>query len=105
MDNKFTTKEEYLEYRANWKLLYKVISRNIRLYKFCCWYESLGNKRKTPALTEKYESYEKWHGYPRWRIILINKPEATKMLKELKEAKIEAQKQYLESKKESVTII
>ena len=93
----FNSKETYLAYRSNWKAEYKQLSQTIRDCKFCRWFESLKNPdRITPELTEKYKS--KLNSATQSYYIHSLKAQATAMLAELKEAKVEAQRQYLASK-------
>lgn len=77
---KFTNKEEYLAYRSNWKAEYKQLSKDIRTLK-----------------AEMRESGHQitWSEFSQLKKLKIN---ATEMLEALKQAKIEAQNQYLASK-------
>ena len=124
---KFTNKEEYLQYRKDWKEEYKQLSQTIRekkwLYKE---YSRMWNKamiahghpdthwdntiksrsfweyldvmqKENPQyveLNKKYTNDQKW--------VELYSKQATQMLNELKEAKQEAQRQYLAFKKEIV---
>lgn len=102
---KFTNKETYLTYRADWKAEYKQLSINQRNLKFKVWFESLRNEtRKTAELVQKYQEIcqvckQNWYDTSR------NRDRATAMLKELKEAKNEAQRQYLAAKVEQLEIV
>ena len=101
----FTNKEMYLAYRSNWKAQYKELSTNIRNAKFCCWFASLSNPdRITPELEQRFASLSKWHGSTRYGI-MKDKAKATAMLEELKEAKLEAQRQYLAAKAEKQELV
>jgi hypothetical protein len=101
----FTNKETYLAYRSNWKSQYKELSTNIRNAKFCCWFTTLSNpERITPELEKRYASLSKWHGSTRYGI-MKDKTKATAMLEELKEAKQEAQRQYLAEKEAKQELI
>jgi len=93
----FTTKEEYLAYRSNWKAQYKQLSQDIRDLKFCRWFASLKNPvRITPDLEERFKMLSTKHGNIYYfYCIHASKSKATTMLDELKEAKAEAQRQYL----------
>jgi len=77
---KFTNKEEYLAYRSNWKAEYKQLSKDIRTLK-----------------AEMRESGHQitWSEFSQLKKLKTN---ATEMLDALKQAKVEAQKQYLASK-------
>lgn len=98
MKFKFTNKEEYLAYRSNWKAEYKELSQQIRDYKFCRWFVSLKNpKRITSELEERFKKLVAKHGN-RFYYVYPLKQKATAMLAELKEAKQEAQRQYLATK-------
>ena len=71
---KFTSKETYLAYRSEWKVKYKAISNEIRIYKHSWKHNAL-------------------------------KAKATAALEELKEAKQEAQRQYLAAKAAKETLV
>ena len=97
---KFKGKDEYLQYRAQWKQDYAQLSANIRDFKFC---------RKSPTTiaalgqTDRYERVKKAHsnqwGFWPSSLAWRGRKEAAAMLDELKLAKIEAQRQYLEAHK------
>jgi hypothetical protein len=94
----FTNKQEYLAYRSNWKAQYKELSQQIRDYKFCRWFVSLKNPaRITPELEEQFKKIVAKHGNRAYYVYPL-KRKATSMLQELKESKIEAQRQYLATK-------
>jgi hypothetical protein len=100
----FATKQEYLNYRDNWKMQYSALSQKIREYKFCKWFSSLGRPdRITPELTAKFESLRLKH-INRYYYIKPLKDEATAMLVELKEAKLLAQIRYLQCKNEELCV-
>ena len=125
MRNKnFNTKEEYLQYRKDWKEKYKELSQTIREYKWMMKeYDRMWNKawiahgdpyalswhdtrvggrfwdyfhllekenEKYQIIRKRYLQGKKWIDY--------YQKEATAMLEELKIAKVEAQRQYLESR-------
>lgn len=116
---KFTTKEEYLQYRKDWKKEYMVLSQMIRDYKTI---RNLRNKECNKAMqmiggmlnydnVNKYFKYveqnikenfylqsliDKYKGKKTW--LEKQRKEANKMMEELKDAKIEANRQYLASK-------
>lgn len=123
MNNKFTTKQEYLDYRSNWKSEYKKTSQIIRDLRYIdkeyaraynkAWMststdytgnwrskfynrtlEILNENKKYQELTLKYK--------PMVGNTKAYKALATDMLNELKEAKVEAQRQYLESKQQLI---
>jgi hypothetical protein len=107
MNNKFTftNKEEYLAYRQAWKAEYKELSNTIRDIK---WGRKFINKASNKAhlqtgsdswnanceryqtILKKVDRYDFWNDK--------HKKTATEMLKDLKLAKAEAQRQYLEQK-------
>lgn len=123
MNNKFTTKQEYLHYRSNWKSEYKKISQTIRDLRYIeKEYATAYNKAWVSTSTNYTDN---WHSkfYNRTLEILkenkkyqeltlkykpmvgsttVYKASATDMLNELKEAKVEAQRQYLESKQQLI---
>ena len=91
----FETREEYLEWRTDWKAEYKGLSKEIRRLKnsrkeFIWKYRPKGNdtmKRRTKVGSNPdYNSSADWKVY-------CEKNKATRMLKLLKEAKIEAGRQ------------
>jgi len=94
----FNTKEEYLAYRSEWKAQYKELSQQIRDYKFCRWFTSVRNPdRITPELEARFKKLVAKHGNKFYYVAPLQK-KATAMLEELKEAKQEAQRQYLAAK-------
>jgi hypothetical protein len=94
----FTTKEEYIAYRANWKAEYSKLSQQIRDRKFCRWYGSLQlPERKSEAMQKRYDALVKKEGFSCAYVTPL-KNKATEMLEELKAAKVEAQRQYLATK-------
>jgi hypothetical protein len=102
MKTQFTTKEEYLAYRSQWKAEYATLSQTIRDAKFCNWFEKLGtNRRKNKILQKRYDSLGSYHGTTDYAITGL-KGQATNMLKERKASKVEAQRQYLEQKQQLV---
>ena len=94
----FTNREEYMAYRLKWKSDYKELSEKIRAIKFLNWYGKVSNPdRMTDALDSKYhELNEKYKSRTQWEIYTL-KSTATKMLAELKSAKVLAQEQYLKT--------
>ena len=116
-NTEFKTKEEYLQYKKDWKSEYKELSQTIREKKILHkknsrifnkavsekgWGDGLWrmveffteDKKKTDPkykeLVEKYKDDRRW--------VENLSSEATMMLEELKESKMEAQRQYLASK-------
>ena len=83
----FNNKETYLAYRSNWKAEYKQLSEDIRDLKL-----DIKDAQRNNDFT----------GRPQYSLYKLRK-QATAMLAELKEAKQEAQRQYLASKQELVT--
>lgn len=117
---KFTTKEEYLQYRKDWKEEYMALSQTIRERKWLhSRYCSIANKANLEVgmnyqninkyfnyikmLSEEDVQYKEIRAKQNWRIsketLSLN---ATIMLQELKDAKIEANRQYLASRKVEV---
>jgi len=102
--NKFNSRETYLAYRSNWKAQYKELSAAIRLFRLA--YNNSQRRERTPAqgqlMQDAKRSLNPANGlcfpttflYQRMRL----GRQATAMLEELKEAKLEAQRQYLASK-------
>lgn len=127
--NKFTNKQEYLAYRTQWKSDYKQLSQKIRDYK---WMKTQYQRFASPIIAkynqnyhtfsytdamkqindvlftnEKYsELFKKYELKQHYQVFYVDglKMTATKMLLELKEAKIEAQRQYLAEKQSTVCV-
>jgi hypothetical protein len=97
----FTNREEYQQYRTEWKDMYAALSQNIRNAKFCAWYNRLGPKRQTKELNHRFDALKHWHGATYYSI-LVDIHQASAMLLELKAAKVEAQRQYLAEKEAAV---
>ena len=112
----FTNKEEYLAYRSNWKAEYKALSQTIRERKWLhSRYSTIANKANLEVgmdyqninryfdylklLSDEDTKYKEIRAKQNWR---ISKEKlsltATVMLQELKNAKKEANRQYLEQK-------
>jgi hypothetical protein len=94
----FNSKETYLQYRTDWKRRYASLSQTIRDLKYCRKYSSFGTDR---YLETKKTHETTWGFFPQslaWR----HRQQASAMLEELKEAKAEAQRQYVESKAKSL---
>lgn len=91
----FTTREEYLAYRADWKKRYKTLSKNIRdlknkRKKFKWEYRAKGDTvSKRRIKIGENPNYDLTAG---WRAVNL-KGDATAMLEELAESKIKAGKQ------------
>lgn len=79
----FTNKEEYLAYRSAWKAEYKELTRTIRQLK--------ADIRQT----QKEKEYAGGMQYT----LILERRAANTMIEDLKLSKMEAQRQYLESKK------
>jgi hypothetical protein len=120
---KFNTREEYVEAVKQWKIAYKQLSQQIRdgkaarvmwqkawskaeahtqsgnyseIYKLCRQYLSIDARYQ--ALYDKYNpTKNQYWQYPHYWTL---KKDATKMLEERKLARVEAQRQYLEAKKD-----
>ena len=82
---KFNNKETYLMYCSNWKSEYKQLSQTLREQK-----QDIRNT-SMPSFTQYWN-------------LRCNKKKATAMLEELKEAKKEAQRQYLASKEKELVM-
>lgn len=80
--SQFTTKETYLAFRADWKQRYKQLSAEIRQHKL-----EIKKAQREGAHTGSME----------WRRQEMAR-QATQMLEELAQAKLEAQRQYLARK-------
>lgn len=114
---KFTTKEEYLQYRKDWKEEYMALSQIIRdkkwmrreyakinakalrqvgggqneYLKLCATINTLiADNEKYSKLNEKYKNDRIW--------LEKQREEAKTMMEELSDSKIEANRQYLASK-------
>jgi hypothetical protein len=97
----FKTKEEYLAYRSEWKAEYKQLSQDIRDLKFCRNFPQ-ANRFNNPANVKRYREIQKRlfnnvNTNVYW-VLEEKKRKATDMLEQLKEAKQEAQRQYLEKR-------
>lgn len=102
--SKFTNKEEYLQYRKDWKAEYKQLSQQIRDAKFCRWYASIRRQdRMTPERDERWAKISGKTDYSYWAIKTL-KVQATNMLDVLKESKQEAHQQYLAGKQQKLVI-
>lgn len=104
---KFTTKQEYIDYRKNWKAQYKELSQKLRDIKFIHRAINFGKERFTADVEAKLKNllikYNPTKTPISWNWeIARSKITATNMLAELKESKIEAQNQYLASKNEEL---
>jgi len=75
----FNSKDSYLAWRGQWKAEYRGLSQSIRQVKI--------------AIREKMRARE-WAGGEQWKLSQL-RAEATARLELLKEAKAEAQRQYL----------
>lgn len=122
--NKFTNKQEYLAYRTQWKSDYKQLSQRIRDYKWMRKHytrvaapllndatlnyitasnkinEALNNNERYSKLFKHYDLKQHYQTFYLYGLKTI----ATQMLLELKEAKIEAQRQYLAEKQSTVCV-
>ena len=83
----FTTRETYLQYRAEWKCQYAELSTNQRETKNKI---KLSMRNKAPYLRGAAWQFQAAE--------ITNKNEANRMLDALKEAKVEAQRQFTLSK-------
>lgn len=100
----FTNKNEYLQYRKDWKANYKQLSQQIRNFKFAYWYQQpLRADRRTLELDARYERICKQYKTNCFYTYGL-KQKAKSMLAELKLAKQEAQRQYLASKEQPVQL-
>ena len=120
MNTKFNSRETYLAYRSEWKARYNELSETIREKK---WMRNEYNRACNQAYTEtkgKWPDFhkrtiellnqnaryaqlqEKYKGERKW--LELYRKEATAMLEELKEAKVEAQRQYLASKEKEMVL-
>lgn len=112
----FTNKEEYLAYRSAWKAEYKALSQTIRERKWLqSRFSTIANKANI-EVNNDYSNINKYFDYiirfsnedktyseirakQNWRISKEKlSVTATKMLEELKLAKIESNRQYVEQK-------
>src|SRR5208337_3974366 len=60
---KFTSKDEYLRWRSEWKANYKTLTQQIRDVKFARWFEDSrrGGVKMNAAQTQRYEAIAKAH--------------------------------------------
>lgn len=122
--NKFNTREEYVEAVKQWKIAYKQLSQQIRDGKAArvmwqkAWSKAEANSAKTEhymkiyslcrqylSIDARYQAlYDKYNPtknqYWQYPYYCTLKKDATKMLEERKLARVEAQRQYLEAKKD-----
>lgn len=89
MTAKFTNKEEYLQYRKEWKAEYKQLSNEIR-----------ENKKDMKDVMRHNE-----YAGGIQSCLIRQRYEATTMLEQLKDAKAEAQRQYLSDKTKKEELI
>ena len=101
---KFTTKEEYLAYRSDWKAHYKELSQQIRDAKFCRWFCSLKREDRIKPHLAHFQTIGHKTDWTYWSIYKMQ-CNATTMLAELKEAKEEAQRQYLAAKTQKEELV
>lgn len=125
----FNNKEEYLAYRKMWKAEYKELTRTIRDAKRCklLFQQATSKANRDSYVPGQYRNYSKFHNltkenleqdveyqelkkkynvtnyqywmYPNHETL---KGVARRMLEDLKGAKVEAQRQYMEQKQELV---
>ena len=91
----FNSKETYLQYRKNWKQKYAALSQTIRDLNWCRKYAHKGTARYL-EIRKRHET--QWGFYPHSLAVHTFRPVATALLEELREAKKEAQLQYLAQK-------
>lgn len=116
----FANKEEYLAYRKQWKADYKELSEALRVKKFLrrTAASAFGKAEAQVQVTNsygkewltRYEQRQKLRDtlldenkrytelYDKYKDVRVTSADATRMLIELKEAKIRAQEQYLAEK-------
>ena len=82
----FNNKETYLAYRSEWKANYKTLTQEIRTSK---------------TNVSKMQREKGYAGSIQYNLIKL-RAQATSILEERKASKVEAQLQYLETKKELV---
>lgn len=125
-NNKFKTKEEYLQYRKDWKDQYKLLSQIIKDKKWLrnrsnnawskAWIECNGKTDgKSETWSARYEYYKNYLNYDvtykelsdkykNDRCIESYQIEVRLMLSELKDAKVEANRQYLAGKQNLTSV-
>lgn len=97
--NTFNNKETYLAYRSEWKAKYKELSQNIRDLKFCRAFpqakrfEDYAGKNVARYREIEKRLFNNANTCVEWKLEEYRR-KATGMLEELKDAKIEAQRQY-----------
>lgn len=107
-NNQFKTKEEYLQYRKDWKAEYKQLSEDIREKKWMqkelnrAWNKGKqwGEVQEILSQNKRYQTLHEKYKNEHYLIAGLDfyKSLATGMLEELKEAKQEAQRKYLVAK-------
>lgn len=119
-NTKFTTKEEYIQYRKDWKEEYMTLSQTIRDYKLirALRNRSCGKAMQMIGGTLTYDNVNKYFRYAEQNIkedtqlqsllekyknskktlLELLQKDARTMMDELTNAKIESNKQYLVSK-------
>ena len=97
----FNSKEEYLQYRTDWKRRYAALSQDIRDLKLC---RKSTESIKALGQVERYERTQKkfknQFGFFPQSLCVYYRAKATEMLLERKESKAESQRQYLAKKAE-----
>ncbi len=117
-NSKFTNKEEYFQYRKDWKEEYMALTQHIRDHKLIRRYSSQACNKAIQMIggVISYDNVGKYFRYieinkkenPNLQLLLVKYKDdktclstytldATNMLEELKYAKIEANRQYLDS--------
>ena len=101
MKTQFNSKETYLAYRSNWKATYKQLSHDIRLLRYAHNAIQRPSGKELPGDAQRIESAKKLlkHNGPVYNCTFLYakqrlSAQATAMLEELKQAKVEAQLQY-----------
>lgn len=102
MKTQFNSKETYLAYRSEWKATYKQISHNIRTLRYAHNALQRPSGKDLPGDAKHIENAKKIlnHTGPLYNCTFLYakqrlSAQATCMLEELAQAKVEAQVQYL----------
>lgn len=105
MKNTFTTKETYLQWTSEWKAQYSKLTNDIHEAKYARWYSNWlrqphTSKLLSEAQSARYAAFAKkhanqWGGFLAEATLAQLRAEATAMLELRKQAKVEAQRQYL----------
>jgi len=97
---KFTSKDEYLRWRSEWKASYKTLTQQIRDIKYARWFEDSRRNgvKMSAAQTQRYDAIAKahktqWGFFPNAALKEL-RDKATAALAERRASKVAAQECY-----------